>query len=467
MLLPDNRRKAAWQVLQRRKTDVTMTCIPLAFLCGDFFSHLFSHGSRAAAATSPRSPQEDIRRGEEKGETSEEETMTSPSHPGSQCSTNIGAPQHDHYHHYDQCTSCEDSSEDGDILATCLHLYDIDIKDGACYMLNLPQPRLPTPTVFDGTSPTFPEWARELRAYLSISQFEYINLFAFAYDAEAPLTTDIMVLQAAAGARQNAEILRHRARIQALQAERDLPQGDRREHAIIDGDIQQANNDIAAQQLLQDATTTAARRAGELFGYLIMHATKPGTEPNNLIRRLQRTNIGWEMFRQLRHQHAAGACTTIRLTTRHSTSSASMDRDITTTTTISEMDSRHLSIRDDTSRHQRCVESEYSNKQLTWTDTTTSVASCTTTSYSARSTSNDRQLLCQQLHALTWSDHREHRPGHQHRAEEGERQVQHTKRKRKERKREGLEQQLLQLQLQSLQHLPQPVTTTSERKVKR
>ena len=62
-----------------------------------------------------------------------------------------------------------------------------------------------------------------------------------------------------------------------------------------------------AQQVLQDATTTAARRAGELFGYLIMHATKPGSEPNNLLRQLQRTNIGWEMFRQLRHQYVAGA----------------------------------------------------------------------------------------------------------------------------------------------------------------
>ena len=48
------------------------------------------------------------------------------------------------------------------------------------------QPRLPTPTVFDGTSPTFPEWVRELRAYLNISQFEYINLFDFAYDTEEP-----------------------------------------------------------------------------------------------------------------------------------------------------------------------------------------------------------------------------------------------------------------------------------------
>ena len=260
-----------------------------------------------AAATSRQSPQEDIRRGEEEGETSGEETTTSSSHLGSQCSTNIGALQHHDHYHYDQCTSCEDISENGDILATCLHLYDVDIKDGACYMLNLPQPRLPTPTVFDGTSPTFPEWARELRAYLNISQFEYINLFDFAYDAEEPLTTDIMVLQTAAGARQGAEILRHRARIQALQTERELPQDNRREHAVIDGEIQQATNDLNAQQVLQDATTTAVRRAGELFGYLIMHATKPGSEPNNLLRRLQRTNIGWEMFRQLRHQYAAGA----------------------------------------------------------------------------------------------------------------------------------------------------------------
>ena len=172
-------------------------------------------------------------------------------------------------------------------------------------MLNLPQPRLPTPTVFDGTSPTLPEWARELRACLNISQFEYINLFDYSHDAEEPLTTDIMVLQTAAGARQNAEILRHRARTQALRTERELPQEERREHAA----IQNANNDLNAQQALQDATTTAVtvRRAGELFGYLIMHATKPGSEPNNLLRRLQRTNIGWEMFRQLRHQYAAGA----------------------------------------------------------------------------------------------------------------------------------------------------------------
>ena len=91
-------------------------------------------------------------------------------HLGSQCSYNIGVLQH-HYH-YDWCTSCDlknDIKEEEDILATCLHLYDVDVKDGECYTLNLPQPGLPTPAVFDGTTPTFPEWVRELRASTSLN----------------------------------------------------------------------------------------------------------------------------------------------------------------------------------------------------------------------------------------------------------------------------------------------------------
>ena len=124
---------------------------------------------------------------------------------------------------------------------------------------------------------------------------------------EDPLTTDIMVLQTEAGARQNTEIVRLRTARQELQDECALPPAERRDFAIIDPEIQQVTNDLNAQQVLQDAATAQVRRAGELLGYLIMHATKPGSEPNNLLRRLQRTNIGWEMFRQLRHQYAARA----------------------------------------------------------------------------------------------------------------------------------------------------------------
>ena len=57
----DNRDK----VHRKRRNETTTTCIPLSYLCGDFWLHLFSHGSRAAAAaTSLQSSQED-RKGEQ------------------------------------------------------------------------------------------------------------------------------------------------------------------------------------------------------------------------------------------------------------------------------------------------------------------------------------------------------------------------------------------------------------------
>ena len=65
--------------------------------------------------------------------------------------------------------------------------------------------------------------------------------------------------------------------------------------------------DLDAQRVLQDARIAGVSRAGKLLGYLIVHATEPNSKPNNLLRRLQRTNVGWGVFRQLRRQYAAGA----------------------------------------------------------------------------------------------------------------------------------------------------------------
>ena len=124
-----------------------------------------------AEASLQQSPQEERKGTSDEDTTSREETTISTSHLGVQCNHNISALQR--RYHYDECTPCnleDDIKEEEDILATCLHLYDVDIKDGASYMLNLSQPRLPTPTVFGGTTPTFPEWGCELRTCLNISQ---------------------------------------------------------------------------------------------------------------------------------------------------------------------------------------------------------------------------------------------------------------------------------------------------------
>ena len=267
------------------------------------------HGSRVET-TSVQSPQEEMKGTSYKKSTAREETTTSTSNLGLQCSDNIGALRH--HCHYEWHTSCDlkdDIREEEDILATCLHLYDVDIKDGEHHMLNLPQPRLPTATVFDGTTPAFPEWAREVRAYLNINQLEHIDLLDFANDAEVTFTTDIMVQQTVAGRRRHQETARLTQACQDLRDERALSPGDpqRRGLGVIDGKTQQIINDLNAHRALQDATTAGVRRADELLGYLITHSTKPNSESNNLLRRLRRTNIGWEAYRQLRHEYAAGA----------------------------------------------------------------------------------------------------------------------------------------------------------------
>ena len=202
----------------QKKRTVTLTSV-LRYLLSLFTS--LSHGSRAEATSSPQPPQEERKGTSDEDTTSKEETTTSPSHLGSQCSYNIGASQHQHYYH------------------------------------------------FDGSTPTFPAWAHELRAYLNISQFENIDLLDFAHDAEQSLTKDIMAQQTPAGRRQHQE-RQHNVYNKHVKTSRtslrNLQEliGDRMPTST----TTTINSDLNAQQQQQqyDITTTAVRRAGGLLG---------------------------------------------------------------------------------------------------------------------------------------------------------------------------------------------------------
>ena len=300
-------------------------------------------------------------------------------------------------------------------------------------MLNLPQPRRPTPTVFDGTTPTFPDWARELRAYLNVSQFEHIDLLDFAYDAEDPLITDIMVQQTPAGYRQHTEILRLSQARQDLRDERTTLQGDpaRRDNAVIDQDLQQAQRDLDAQQVLQDATT-GVRRAGELPGYyLIIHST-------NL------TANQTTYFVDFRGQKSVGKCID---QLRHQYSAAARAQPFALLQSIVHPQPRWTEISQQ-QQFQKWIQDVSAYEMIhPVIDDTLQVSTAIynllgplrqhpllqvfTTSCLARSTTGDRQLLRQQLHAPLWSGHRQHRPGRQpYQEQEGPRQE--RKRKRKE-----------------------------------
>ena len=122
-----------------KNKNISMT----VFLC-DLLSCIlasFSHDSRAETTSSLQSPQEE-RKGTSNWKTTHQEEITTSTsdHLGPQCSYNISASQH-HHHYNDRCTSSgleDDIKEEKDLLATCFHLCNVDIKDGERYMFNFP-----------------------------------------------------------------------------------------------------------------------------------------------------------------------------------------------------------------------------------------------------------------------------------------------------------------------------------------
>ena len=67
-----------------------------------------------------------------------------------------------------------DISDTESTSSELITLTEANIMSADINMLAVSQPRLPTPTPFDGSSPPFQEWASELRTFLDINGFQYI-----------------------------------------------------------------------------------------------------------------------------------------------------------------------------------------------------------------------------------------------------------------------------------------------------
>ena len=390
----------------KKKKDSTTTCIPLRYLCGDFFDILITT-SRFAMQLQHRcstTPQPPLTTGAHlvttsvKMETSWPLAFTS--------TTSTSRMEH----------------------ATCSTSHNHDYRHLQSLMVqHLHSQRMGS-------------WTSSLPQHQPVWVHQPLGLrLGCGRHAEAPLTTDIMVLQTEAGAQQHAEMNRIRTARQELQDERAHYLKQNVEHISHRPEIQQLNNDLNAQQALQDALThgytgTSSRWTSWLPHHAFDKTWKRTKQPTSSTSADQHRlgNVSTTQTSICRRS----SCTTVHLVTEHSSSTTSMDRDITTTA-VSKMDTRRLSLRDDTSCHRRYLKGQYSDKQLARTSTTTSLIAGSTTSYLARGTSDDRQLLCQQLHAPPWSDHREHRPGRQPHQEQQEGQRQERKRKGKKGKGKG------------------------------
>ena len=124
-----------------------------------------------------------------------------------------------------------DSTSSGLITLDEANIMSTDIN-----MLAVSQPRLPTPTPFDGTSPPFKEWASELRTFLNINGFQYIQQMDVAFREDAPLHLSHLCAGTEIGTTSQDGITEDKAAIKLLQDELADPG-----HLRTDDDI---NNEI-------------------------------------------------------------------------------------------------------------------------------------------------------------------------------------------------------------------------------
>ena len=176
-------------------------------------------------------------------------------------------------------------------------------------MLHHGQAKLPMPTPYDGTS-NFMEWARELRTFLLISNFEYIPQLDDALTHDTEVTIEDILAHTPEGALELTTISTNNEAIAALQAEKSGTPEDQRP---ADRDDDTINGEI---DVLETANTTAQTTlAGHRFNiekaasyllYILLHSTKPGSEINSHIRRLGRSTHGFEAWRLLRLRFSGG-----------------------------------------------------------------------------------------------------------------------------------------------------------------
>ena len=66
----------------------------------------------------------------------------------------------------------------------------------------LPQGRLPQPTVFDGTTPSFQEWIQETRNFLSINDYEFVRQMDYSLQSDTEVSLQDVTTSTREGGRR-------------------------------------------------------------------------------------------------------------------------------------------------------------------------------------------------------------------------------------------------------------------------
>ena len=222
------------------------------------------------------------------------------------------------YHHCDinDCISVNPAGSPSSSTSASVATDNCDPVENVAFYINMmahPNTRLPMPTSFDGNTPPFLEWTSEVRGFLQLNDFGFLVNLDTAFNEVNPVSLNDIYT-----ARDDTEaidrgITQHNEGLAALNeelAQRDQPVADgqpaRRAATAINTDIANVNGQRDALIAQRNTIKRDITRASQYLTYIMVHATKPNSEVNNMVRQLQGSENGFEIWRQLRQRFSGG-----------------------------------------------------------------------------------------------------------------------------------------------------------------
>ena len=169
-------------------------------------------------------------------------------------------------------------------------------------------PRLPSPTTFDGVKPSYVEWSEEILTFLSVTDYqEFVPVLQAVTGHKDVITKKIFIEGVLSEIIE--EISKKNADLEAVTSGAQIT-------ADPDAEAEKIKGEIKALEEKKDSRVLTLLRADNFLRYVLLHSTSG--DPNVMVRRIMRTTssdseivAGLEIWRQMAVTYAGSAQTRV------------------------------------------------------------------------------------------------------------------------------------------------------------